>query len=151
MSRLKGWFLRVKRAANPKAFEAQMAEEMRQHLEMEAAAHRAAGEDELTARRAAAVDFGPAEVYKEEIRDRRLSRPFAEMRLDARQALRLMRRHPGFSIAVIVTIGIAIGLNTAIFAAAKSSRTGKAWPAMNNDMVKPIPASAPAPASCRHE
>ena len=117
MSRLKGWFLRVKRAANPKAFEAQMAEEMRAHLEMEAAAHRAAGEDDLTARRAAAVDFGPAEAYKEEIRDRRLSRPFAEMRLDACQALRLMRRHPGFSLAVIVTIGIAIGLNTAIFSA----------------------------------
>ena len=117
MSRLKGWLLRVKRAANPKAFEAQMAEEMRQHLEMEAAAHRAAGEDDVTARRVAAVDFGPAEAYKEEIRDRRLGRPFAEMRQDARQALRLMRRHPGFSLAVIVTIGIAIGLNTAIFSA----------------------------------
>ena len=35
--------------------------------------------------------------------------------------------------------------NTAIFAAAKSAATGNAWPAMNSDMVKPIPASAPAP------
>ena len=41
--------------------------------------------------------------------------------------------------------------NTAIFAAAKSSAVGIAWPAMNSDMVKPMPASAPAPSSCRHE
>jgi hypothetical protein len=37
---------------------------------------------------------------------------------------------------------------TAIFAAAKSSVAGKACEAMNSDMVKPMPASAPAPASC---
>jgi hypothetical protein len=39
----------------------------------------------------------------------------------------------------------------AILAAAKSPAPGKAWPAMKSDMVKPMPASAPAPASCRHE
>ena len=41
--------------------------------------------------------------------------------------------------------------NTAILAAAKSPGSGKAWPAMNSDMVKPMPASAPAPASWRQE
>ena len=41
--------------------------------------------------------------------------------------------------------------NTAIFAAAKSSATGNAWPAMNSDIVNPMPASAPAPNSWRHE
>ena len=41
--------------------------------------------------------------------------------------------------------------NTAILAAAKSVAVGNAWLAMNSDMVKPIPASAPAPANCRHE
>lgn len=35
--------------------------------------------------------------------------------------------------------------NTAIFAAAKADGFGKASPAMNSDMVKPIPARAPAP------
>jgi hypothetical protein len=41
--------------------------------------------------------------------------------------------------------------NTATLAAAKSLDAGNAWPAMNNDMVKPIPANAPAPISCGHE
>jgi hypothetical protein len=41
--------------------------------------------------------------------------------------------------------------NSAIFAASKSPGTGNACPAMKSDMVKPMPASAPAPTSCRHE
>src|SRR6266404_5312824 len=41
--------------------------------------------------------------------------------------------------------------NAAIFAAAKSNGAGSACAAMNNDMVKPMPASAPAVASWRHE
>jgi len=36
---------------------------------------------------------------------------------------------------------------TAIFAAAKSRVSAKAWPAMKSDMVKPMPASALAVAS----
>jgi putative ABC transport system permease protein len=117
MSALKGWLVRIRRGLNPTALEKQMAEEMRAHLELEADARRAAGENPDEASRAAAIDFGHAEALKEQVRDRRLGRPFAEMRQDAHQALRLMRRNPGFSAAVIATIGIAIGLNTAIFAA----------------------------------
>ena len=37
--------------------------------------------------------------------------------------------------------------NTASFAAAKSEASANAWPAMKSDIVKPIPASAPAPTS----
>jgi hypothetical protein len=36
-------------------------------------------------------------------------------------------------------------------AAAKSAPAGNAWPAMNSDIVKPMPARAPAPASWRHD
>jgi hypothetical protein len=38
-------------------------------------------------------------------------------------------------------------MKIAILAAAKSAASGKASPAMNNDIVKPMPASAPAPAN----
>jgi hypothetical protein len=40
---------------------------------------------------------------------------------------------------------------TAILAAAKSDVSVSAWVAINSDIVKPIPASAPAPASWRQE
>lgn len=39
----------------------------------------------------------------------------------------------------------------ASLAAAKSASSGKATPAMNRDMVKPMPPSAPAPHNWRHE
>ena len=42
-------------------------------------------------------------------------------------------------------------IKMAIFAAAKSAAAGNASPAMNSDIVKPMPASAPAPASLRQE
>lgn len=116
MSALKGWLVRIRRAINPTALEKQMAEEMRLHVEMEAAARRAAGENADEAGRAAAIDFGHVEALKEQVRDRRLGRYVAEFRQDLIHALRLMRRTPGFSAAVIVTIGLAIGINTAIFA-----------------------------------
>src|SRR5689334_14511724 len=40
--------------------------------------------------------------------------------------------------------------NTAILAAEKSVALGNVWPAMKSDIVKPMPARAPAPANCRH-
>ncbi len=40
--------------------------------------------------------------------------------------------------------------NTAILAAEKSVALGNACPAMKSDIVKPMPARAPAPANCRH-
>ena len=40
--------------------------------------------------------------------------------------------------------------NTAILVAEKSAALGNACPAMKSDIVKPMPARAPAPANCRH-
>src|SRR5215475_11952866 len=40
--------------------------------------------------------------------------------------------------------------NTAILAAEKSRPLGNACPAIKSDIVKPMPARAPAPANCRH-
>ena len=54
-------------------------------------------------------------------------------------------------IATPATAARTEAANTAIFAAAKSASSGNACAAMNSDIVKPMPASAPAPASCRQE
>jgi Protein of unknown function (DUF1194) len=51
------------------------------------------------------------------------------------------------SSATPVTADSIEAANTAILAAAKSASAGNAWPAMNNDMVKPMPANTPAPAN----
>ena len=53
------------------------------------------------------------------------------------------------SMAAPISAEMTDAANTAILAASKSLGTLNDCPAMNSDMVKPMPASAPAPASCR--
>ena len=78
------------------------------------------------------------------VRRSRLAGCFVLRRLRAQRPPQ--QRHPA---ATAETIDAR---NTAIFAAAKSSGSKQiACPAMNSDIVNPMPASAPAPSSCRHE
>ena len=51
MSRLSGWWIRLRRALNPRAFDRQMAAEMRAHLDAETCRRVEQGEDPVTARR----------------------------------------------------------------------------------------------------
>jgi hypothetical protein len=112
-----GWTSRLRRVVRRDRFEREMAEEMRTHLEYEAAAHRARGDDEATARRRAAIAFGPVAAFQEEARDSLAGRWLGRTVQDLRYGLRLLRRAPGFSLVVIGTLAVGIGANVAIFSA----------------------------------
>ncbi len=92
--------------------EAEMDEELRFHLEMEAARlAREAGLDPAEARRRAAVSFGGMEKTREEVRDARGLAWVPGLSLDARLAARMLTKHRGltliggFAIAVAIAIG----------------------------------------------
>ncbi len=105
---------RLKSLLGKRRFEAEMAAELRAHLEMQAAANRAAGMDPEEARYAAQRQFGGVDQVRESIRDER-GLPWLENAWrDLRFAARALRRAPGFSLAVMITLALCLGPNTAI-------------------------------------
>jgi putative ABC transport system permease protein len=89
--------------------------ELRFHLDMLAAQNVARGMSPQDARRAARQTFGGVEQVKDEVRDTWIARVLETAAQDVRYGLRSLRSNPGYSLAVIATMALGIGANTAIF------------------------------------
>ena len=91
------------------------AEELRFHLEMEAEKNEREGLSPEEAYRRARVRLGGVDAIREAVRDAGGTRPLEDLLRDFGYALRGARRNPGFAIAVIVSLAVPIGFNTALF------------------------------------
>jgi len=99
--------------------ETAMAEEMRAHLEHRIQQQEASGLAPAEARAAALRQFGNAEAFKEACRDAR-GRRFDNLLQDARLGLRLIRRQPRLAAVTVITVALGVGLNVAVFSAART-------------------------------
>ena len=90
-------------------------EEVRGFLEALTERKRREGLDPAAARRAALLEMGGVEPVKEATREAWLGVGLETTWRDVRYAWRGLWKSPGFAVATILTLGIGIGANTAIF------------------------------------
>src|SRR5881398_1795071 len=115
MPRLRAWFSRLLGLFQKNKRDAEMAEEIRQHVDLLIERNIAAGMLPNEARNAALRQFGGIEQTKEIAREQRVWRWADEFVQDIRYGARMLRRTPGFSVLAILCLTLGIGTNAAVF------------------------------------
>jgi putative ABC transport system permease protein len=115
------------------AREAEIIQELEQHLDDRYAEYTAAGESPAAAyAKALETELRGSEAFFAQLRnteptERNQPGMFANLGQDVRYALRILRQNPVFTVIAIVTIAIGIGANSAIFTVVR------------NVVLKPLP------------
>lgn len=114
------WLLRLWGTLYPHRRDADLEQELRHHLEMAAEHERRQGRSGDDARRAAVIQAGAVAQGMDAVRDQRGLPWLDDLVRDLRHGLRALARAPVFAAAVLLTLALGIGANTAIFSIVNS-------------------------------
>jgi predicted permease len=110
-----GLWRRLRATFRPGGTAADMDDELRYHFERDVERLVSRGVPLDEARATARKALGNAALTSQDMREAVEWRWLATLRRDTAYALRALRRAPGFAMAVVVTIAVALGLNTTVF------------------------------------
>src|SRR5918911_3807070 len=111
--------------------EEELEKELRFHLDQHTSDLIARGYSPEEARRQASLALGGPEQVKEACRDARGTRWLYDLLRDLRYGVRILAKQPSFTLVAVLTLGLGIGVNTAILSA------------VNGFILRPLSADRP--------
>ncbi len=128
MAWLRSIHLRLRALFRNGRHQSDLDEEMQAHLDQLISDFKEEGLTEEQAEKRALKEFGNIESLKEEARDSWGMRVVMDLISDIRYSSRLLWQSKGFSVAVLLTLGLCIGGNTIVFSILNTALGPPAYP-----------------------